>query len=324
MLEKERMNYVLQVLFILVLMAIGYVARKRGMISAVGTSEMVRIMIAIIYPCLIFSSVTRLNVHALADNWIMPAMALAIAGTGFVLGLVSLRFMKEVDRQRASAFLFQNTINNYLFLPLPLVLLVWGTEGVALLVFASLGFELTVWTVGVFLFNRSSNVAEGIRMMFGPPLIALIFSVGWVCVRDLFSLELPASGFFADLVHRMLDLFKFGTETVGKATVAVSMLVSGSRIAALDAKAAFDRHVWIVSALRLVVTPIVFILILKMIPMGEMAYGILCVVATMPAAVTSLVFSERFGGDSDFIASTLLVTHLGAVVTIPLLLAWAL
>jgi len=29
-------------------------------------------------------------------------------------------------------------------------------------------------------------------------------------------------------------------------------------------------------------------------------------------------------GDSDFIASTLLVTHLAAVVTIPLLLAWAL
>ena len=44
----------------------------------------------------------------------------------------------------------------------------------------------------------------------------------------------------------------------------------------------------------------------------------------MPAAVTSLVFSERFGGDSDFIASTLLITHLGAIVTIPLLLSWAL
>ena len=58
--------------------------------------------------------------------------------------------------------------------------------------------------------------------------------------------------------------------------------------------------------------------------MGEMAYGILAVVAVMPAAVASLVFSERFGGDSDFIAATLLITHLGAIVTIPLLLAWAL
>ncbi|MCK4563611.1 MAG: AEC family transporter, partial [Verrucomicrobia bacterium] len=86
----------------------------------------------------------------------------------------------------------------------------------------------------------------------------------------------------------------------------------------------FDKHVWIVSALRLVVTPVIFILLLKQVPMDETAYGILAVVAVMPAAVASLIFSERFGGDSDFIATTLLVTHLGAIVTIPLLLAWAL
>ena len=318
------MNYVLQILFILVLMAIGFIARKRGMVSAVGTSEMVRVLIAIIYPCLIFSSVTKLNAQELAANWIMPVMAMAIAGTGLVLGLISLRFMKNVNQERASAFLFQNTINNYLFLPLPLVMLLWGSEGVALLVFASMGFELTVWTVGVFLFNRSSKLSEGIRMMFGPPLIALLFSIGWVCVRDLLSPELPASGTFAELARRILDLIYFGADTVGKATVAVSMVVSGSRIAALNVQAAFDKHVWIVSALRLIVTPIIFILILNQIPMDEMPRGILSVIAVMPAAVASLVFSERFGGDSDFIATTLLITHLAAVVTIPLLLAWAL
>jgi len=87
---------------------------------------------------------------------------MVIAVTG--LGLLAVRCLKNVDQQRASAFLFQNTINNYLVLPLPLVLLIWGPEGVALLVFASMGFELVVRTVDVFLFNRSSNLSEGIRM----------------------------------------------------------------------------------------------------------------------------------------------------------------
>ncbi len=318
------MDYILQVLFVLVLMAVGFGARKRGLVSAVGTSEMARVLIAIIYPCLIFSSVTRLNAGELAANWIMPAMAMAMAGTGLLLGLAALRCMKRVDRQRAGAFLFQNTINNYLFLPLPLVMLLWGEEGVALLVFASMGFELSLWTVGVFLFNRTGGLSEGVRNMFGPPLVALMFSIGWVCVRDLLTPELPTSGFFADLTRRLLDLLYFGTDTVGKATIAISMIIAGSRIAALDVRSVFDRQVWVVSLLRLVVTPVVFILILKAIPMGELAYGILAVVAVMPAAMASLVFSERFGGDSDFIATTLLLTHLGAVVTIPLLLSWAL
>ena len=318
------MDYALQVLFVLALMAVGYVARKRGLVSAVGTSEMVRVLIAVIYPCLIFSSVTRMNAQELAANWIMPVMAMAIAGTGLTLGLITLRFLKGIDQRRANAFLFQNMINNYIFLPLPLVMLLWGAEGVALLVFASMGFELILWTVGVFLFNRSSKLSDGIRLMFGPPLIALIFSVAWVCIRDLAAPELPDSGILSDLTHRLLDLFYFGTETVGKATVAISMMVAGSRFSALNVRTAFDRHVWIVATLRLLVTPVVFILILKLIPMAEMAYGVLSVSAVMPAAVASQVFSERFDGDSDFIATTLLITHLGAIVTIPLLLTWAL
>lgn len=318
------MDYALQVIFILALMAVGYAARRRGMVGARGTSEMAHVLIAIIYPCLIFSSVTRLNAQELAIHWVMPAMAMAIAGTGLLLGLVALRFLEGIDRKRANAFLFQSTINNYLFLPLPLVMLLWGEKGVALLVFASMGFEVVIWTVGVFLFNRTRKLSDGIRLMLGPPLVTLVFSIGWVCVRDLLQPELPDIGFFADLGHRLLDLLHFGTETVGKATIAVSMIVSGSRIAALDVRAAFNRHVWIVSVLRLVVTPVAFIMLLKAIPMNEMAHGVLAVVAVMPAAVASLVFSERFDGDSDFIATTLLVTHLGAIVTIPLLLSWAL
>ncbi len=301
-------------------MALGWMARRRGIISEVGTSEMARALMSIIYPALIFSSITQMNPAQLARNWIMPAMALGIVGIGLTLGLLTLRWLKPADPKRIGAFLFQSTINNYLFLPLPLVMLLWGTEGVALLVFASIGFELTVWTVGVFLFNRSSNFSDGLRVMFGPPLIALLFSISWICVRDLSPIRLPESL----LLDRIFELIYFGTDTVGKATVALSMIIAGSRMSALKARSVKDPHVWIVSTLRLLVAPILFILILKQIHMEETARGILTVIAVMPAAVASLIFSDRFSGDTDFVAATLLVTHLGAIVTIPLLLAWAL
>jgi predicted permease len=314
------MNYVLQILFILVLMALGWLARRRGIIGETGTAELTRLLISIIYPALIFYSITRLNPAQLARNWIMPAMALVIAGIGLLLGLLILRWLNPDDPKRAAAVLFQSTINNYLFLPLPLVMLLWGTEGVALLVFASIGFELTVWTVGVFLFNRSGKFSDGLRVMFGPPLISLIFAILWICVRDLSPLRLPESA----LLERAVELLYFGAETIGKATVALSMIIAGSRIATLRTKAITDPHVWIISTLRLIAAPVLFILLLRHIPMEETARGILTVIAVMPAAVASLIFSERFSGDSDFIAATLLITHLGAVITIPLLLTWAL
>lgn len=314
------MNYILQILFILALMATGWIARKRGVIGETGTSELTRVLMCVIYPALIFYSITRMDPGQLARNWIMPSMTILIAGIGLLLGLLTLRWMKGVDQKRAGAFLFQSTINNYLFLPLPLVLILWGKNGVALLVFASMGFELTVWTVGVLLFNREHKFSDGLRVMFSPPLIALIFSIGWICLRDLSPLRLPESA----VLHRIFELIYSGAETVGKATVALSMIIAGSRMSAMNIKTVRDPHVWIVATLRLVAVPLLFILILRQIPMSETARGILTVVAVMPAAVSSPVFSERFSGDTDFVAATLLITHLTAVITVPLLLAWAL
>ena len=48
-------------------------------------------------------------------------------------------------------------MNNYLFLPLPLVLFRYGEKGVALLVFASLGYEVLLWSLGVMLFSRAER-----------------------------------------------------------------------------------------------------------------------------------------------------------------------
>ncbi|MFA7369459.1 MAG: AEC family transporter, partial [Kiritimatiellales bacterium] len=110
------MNYALQILFILALMALGGLARRRGIVTETGTAEMTRLLVSIIYPALIFYSITRLHPAQLARNWMLPALTLAIAGIGFVLGLLTLRWIKGVDRKRAGAFLFQSTINNYLFL----------------------------------------------------------------------------------------------------------------------------------------------------------------------------------------------------------------
>lgn len=314
------MNYVLQILFILTLMGLGWMARKRKIITESGTSEMTRLLLSVIYPALIFYSITRLNPRQLAQNWIMPAATLLIAGIGLVLGLLALHWIKPADEKRAGAFLFQSMINNYLFLPLPLVMLLWGTEGVALLVFASIGFELIVWTVGMFLFSRASRLSDSLRIMCGPPLITLLFSIAWICIRDLSPFKLPDSTF----LQRILELTYFGSETIGKATVALSMLVAGSRMAALPVKAVRDSHVWLVSILRLLVAPVLFILLLRHLPVEKLAQNILIVIAVMPAAVGSLIFSERFGGDTDFIAATLLATHLGAIITVPLLLTWAL
>ena len=114
-----------------------------------------------------------------------------------------------------------------------------------------------------------------------------------------------------------------GLRTLGNATIALSMLVAGSRFAVLKFETMLGWRIWLVSAIRLVAVPLVMIPLLGLVPLDTVARGILCIVAVMPSAMVSALFSERYGGDTDFIAGGLLLTHLWALVTVPLFLAWA-
>ena len=113
-------------------------------------------------------------------------------------------------------------------------------------------------------------------------------------------------------------------QSFGAATIAIAMLVAGSRFAMLRFETMLGWRVWLVSAIRLLAVPLVMIPLLRLVPLGESARGILFIIAVMPSAMVSVLFSERYGGDTDFIAGGLLLTHLWAVVTVPLFLAWAL
>lgn len=316
------MTMTLQILAILSLMACGFFARRRGLLSEQGTRDMTHVLIAIVYPALIVTSILQLSAAGLARNWVMPAMATVIAITGLVLGLVAVRVLRDPSREMAGSFLFQSVFGNYLFLPLPLVLLIWGDYGVALLVFSSVAFEVILWTLGVFLLSQSVPVSERLRSLLNPSFCALLLAITLVLVRDGLGVgERMAGGGVVPAIGRAI---LFAAEAMGKGTVAISMLVAGSRMATLHPGAILNKKVWLVSAVRLVGVPVVMLPVLQALPMEETARGVLIVVAVMPCAVASVFFSERFGGDKDFIAGALLLTHVWAIVTVPLFLTWAL
>ena len=80
-------------------------------------------------------------------------------------------------------------------------------------------------------------------------------------------------------------------------------------------------RIWVVASLRLVGIPLVMLPLISMLPLDETARGVLTVISVMPCAIASVVFSDRFGGDRDFIAGALVLTHLWALVTVPIWLA---
>lgn len=309
------MVFLFQIAALLAIVACGAFARRR-FLSDAGVREIARLATDVAYPALIVDSVLAFSIADLAANALLPLAAVAVALVGLLPTAVCIPFfLRRAPTATRRAFAFQCLINNYLFLPLPIVASLYGPRGVALLVFASLGFEIVLWSLGVSLFAARPGWRSLAAALASPPFVALLLGLLYVLLRPV--LPLPSSP--TALAAR--SAARGALSLLGAATVPMAMLVAGARFATMPLPTLRLSTVWLAVFLRLLVIPLLALPLLRLFPLPPDARAILAIVATMPCALVSSLLCERHGGDALFISGTLLLSHLLALFTVPLLLS---
>lgn len=308
------------VLCIFLMMVPGFVAVRSGIFSRSTITDLSRILVNFIYPCFIFYSITScFTFSELVGRWTLPAGSLGIMLTGYLIGLVAVRFIKFRTDDEKKSFLFQSLMNNYSFLPLPLVIFLFGEKGGAALIFSSFGAELSVWTVGVFILHGHKFSMKNLKHLLTYPMISLYCAVLFSWLVSV----LKAYGFFAG--HENLVPFSNYTlntlKMIGSATIPLAMIVAGARIAMMDFSGFSNARVWMLTFLRLIVIPLAALSILKLIGLPEDTQKILMIVAVMPTSIASIMISEIYGGDKEFMTITVVSSHVFSIITIPILLS---
>lgn len=310
-----------RLLAVLSMVLMGVLARRRGWLDTAGTRQVSLLVTNVLYPALIYASLVQtFTLSGLVANWTLPAGTLLMMLTGFLVGLVAAWGLRFRDERERRAFRFQCTINNYVFLPMPLVLIYWGSPGVALLVFSTVGSELAVWTLGVIALTGHRVHWRSLRHLVSMPMAAIGAAVLTLVLAEVTGWRAPETGFTGDLRKALLAVL----DLVGKGTVPLAMMVAGSRMADLHPKHLLRAPQLALVALRLVAVPAASVALLRLLPFAAEARQVLTVVAVMPAAIASVMLSEIYDADSEFAAAAVLLTHAAALVTIPLWLGWAL
>jgi malate permease and related proteins len=309
---------ILRILATFLMIGVGFLARKRGQITNETTRQLSHLLTTFFYPALIFTSMTRnFDLPSLGTFWVLPAGGFLIMLLGFVLGILIEKFIHRPAAGSENAFLFQCTINNYSFLPLPIALMLWGEAGVAGIIFSSLGSELALWTLGLFAISGRRMNAASLKRMISPPLVTIAISIFWIVLRDL----LPAATMDA-ITHPMLqnptEAALDAMRMLGSATIPIAMVMAGSRMAGLQPNHMFSLDKGIVAGLRLLVVPAIVVLCLVILPIAPDIRRTLLLVATMPSAVASVIFAELYNEDAEFAAACILLTHILCIPTIPL------
>lgn len=121
------------------------------------------------------------------------------------------------------------------------------------------------------------------------------------------------SNFLPSFVHTALT-------NAGNCMGPVAMLLAGVVIGQYRFKELITlKKVYVVSLLRLIIIPLVFVSVLKLLNVGSEIMIFALIAFATPLGLNTIVYPAAFGGDTKTGAAMTMISHVLAVITIPLM-----
>lgn len=297
-----------KIIVLFVVMIAGFIAKRAKIVDKNSTKSLSGILANITNPCLIIACLQVPKEDNLIRNAaIVFAMSISIhifmsVFSGFI-------FKKTKDRRDRSVYTYGLTYMNCGFMGYPIVLAMFGEEGLFYGVIYAVGFNILAWTHGVKVMNSGEGKLDLKKVFLNPSIVATVISI----VLYLTNIRLPGV------------LFE-GVDMVGDMTIPLSMMIIGSLLG--DQKlTGLLKEVKLMgfSVLKLAVIPLMMLgagLLLKDI-IGLKITLICITMCAAPTAATTAVVSEVYDGNSALAAKLVGVTTLFSLVSMPLVLILA-
>lgn len=311
-----------QILLMFLVILVGWIARRRGYISLSTTANLSRMLVDVIFPCMIIPQMLRtVTLETLRHSWYIPAIAVAVILLSAAIGLLVVPFTAR-GPSRATA-LFLVAVPNWVYLPLPIAEALFGDQGVSAVLLFNVGAQAALWTLGVGLLRGRApdrSLLKAIAM--SPGLVATAAGIG-------LALAVPGAGRLAEGAGGSLGFIAASSAVramalLGSVTIPLSLLLIGSELGGIRmGRSVFSGALAAVCAARLALAlPAVAGMILLLDRAGlavpHVPRMVTYIVACMPVAISSSVMADRFGGDTRLAASSIFFTSFLSLVTVPL------
>ena len=296
--------------------AVGAATRVAGWLTEEADHSLLRLVIRVLYPCLIFSVVSHNEALRRPSNLLLPPLV----GFGTVaLGLAAALLVAQLGRRltglrrgkETRTFATCVAIYNYGFLPIPLVQALFPDSPATLgvLFVQNVGAELAVWTLCVMTLGGGLD-RDWWRRIFNAPSMAIVAAIA---VNSL------------DAWHYLPEMAVTALDRLGQASIPMSMILIGAVIAdEIQPGTSRGRRGdglktigWSV-LLRLGLLPAAFLLIASLVPASDELKRVLVILAAMPSGTFPIVMARHYGGQPRVGVQVVLGSSLVSLLTIPL------
>jgi len=279
------------------IVGIGYFLGKKS--SNIDTSFITNYSANFGTPALIIFGVMSSGVtySMFADYFIYWLIAMAIFG---MVGVIFLVLMKKDCIRELPPFILPNTGN----MGIPICLFAYGTFGMGVAASISAVIVLLHFTLNVFLASKRFDILVIVK---SPSFYAILITVAFL----YFEIEAPT----------------FVLNTVMLLAYAMIVLILMSLGIALTQLKVFSLKSSIISSIgRVVVGPIIGLILIKIFNLSGVGAGVLLIQSSMPSAILTYLIASIYSPKKivDSIASTVVVSTLMSIITVPIVVFFAL
>lgn len=294
---------------IFLLGAIGFFLTKKEIIGEAGLDVLSRLVVEVTLPFLIFCQLARdFSFDSYPNWWMFPGLSLLITIMGLAIGYVFSGLIK--GRHHKIQFLSLVTFQNSGYLPLALIgsLLPKYQQGpmfIYLFLFL-LGFNLIVWSFGVYMLSFYENKKFELGSLLSPPVIAVL--------AGLLLAFLNLSRFIPNAILRPL-------RTAGDCTLPLAMFVVGGSLALIRLKHVDKKAMLLVVLIKLIIMPALGILFIMRFNLPQLLGLLIIMELAVPPATSLSVITRHYKKEDLLISQGILFGHLISLITLPLFLS---
>ena len=286
---------------LVLIMLLGYLCARIGITGPEFNQRVTPLMVKVLLPATILNSVLSVpdfSGRELLDYILVMTVMVA-------LQMLPAWFLPRLMRTRSEdvgATRLVTAFGNVGFVGLPVVAAIFGDEMVFFASLCNIPFNLALYSC-----SAAQLSPDGGRVrwqdVLNAPVIATLLSV----VLLLSRVHVP--GVLADTIS-----------SVSGVTIPLSMLVIGTSLGGISVRSVLtDWRVYVVSAVRLLVCPLLTWLMLRPFAAGALL-GISVLMAACPSAMLVTALCLQYGRSDAFASKCIFLSTVLSAVTIPLLI----
>ena len=291
-----------QTLIMFILMIIGLIFSKSGLLTANGSKDIANILLYIVIPCVIIRSyITQFTYEKLYGLLLSAILAVFSFAVSIVVSFLAFGTRKPIDN-------FGTTFCNAGFIGIPLVTAVFGNDAAFYIAsFASM-LNLLQWTYGIVIITGKRNMINIKKIIINPVTISLI--IGLIM-------------FFTGVKHP--EIINSTLSFLASMNTPVAMIVLGYYLSCVKIKDLFfNAELYIPTIIRLTLIPVLTLAVLYLLPFGHGQTGMITLIsASTPIGTSTAIFAQKFGQDYQKAVCMVCLSTILSIITIPLVMHFA-